>query len=530
MKITFVTPTPLDLSAFGIRALSAFLKREGIEVRNVFLPSGVEKYKFKDSFSYIYDPTILEQVVDLCADSDLVGLSFMSNYYERAIQLTRAIKSNLSAPVIWGGIHPTVMPEESLHYADMVCVGEGEDAILELLSRMAEGGRLTDIQNIWTRENGRIAANPMRPLESDLDRFPRFDFGLEEHYVHDLRSDKVVPMTKELLQLSFLIEPNLEGTFKDSYRRTRNYKTLTTRGCPHSCSFCAEATLAKMYKGQKYLRKRSVPHVIEELEWVKREFPLVESIFLFDDTFLARTTEEIIDFSKEYKNRIGLPFHIQASPTTLTEERMEALIDAGLSFVEMGIQSVSRTGKEIYNRNISNDRLLKAASILAKYNGRIYPACYHVILDNPWETSRDVLETLDLVLKLPRPFWLKRSSLVCFPGTPLFTKAKEDGIFKDEEDIKRNVYNKHLHQPHGSYVNFLFYLAGFCNFPRWIVRRLATRSMAERFDKVSLTRTYANFNRLGDACIVVYKGIRSLVRGDFARIGRYLNRAFWRMS
>ncbi len=530
MKITFVTPTPLDLSAFGVRALSSFLKREGIEVRNIFLPGGVEKYKFRDSFSYIYDPKILDRVSELCADSDLVGISFMSNYYERAIQLTRAIKSNLNTPVIWGGIHPTVMPEESLDHADMVCVGEGEDAVLELLARMSEGGGLSDIQNIWTKENGRIVSNPMRPLETNLDRFPHFDFGLEEHYVHDLRTDAVVPMTKELLRLSFLIEPNLEGTFKDSYRRTRNYKTLTTRGCPHACSFCAEATLAKMYKGQRYLRKRSVPHVIEELEWVKREFPFVESIFLFDDTFLARTTEEILEFSKEYKKHIGLPFHIQASPTTLSEERMEALIDAGLSFVEMGIQSVSRTGKQIYNRGVSNERLLEAASVLAKYNGKIYPACYHVILDNPWETSRDNLETLDLVLKLPKPFWLKRSSLVCFPGTPLFEKAREEGIFKNEEDIKRNVYNKHLHQPHGKYVNFLFYLAGFCNFPRWIVRRLASTSMAERFDKDSLSGLYENLNRLGDLSIVIYKGIRSLLRGDLARIGRYLSRTFWRMS
>ncbi len=530
MKMTIVTPTPLDLSAFGVRALSAFLKREGVEVRTVFLPSGVQKYKFRDNFSYIYDRKVLDEVIELCAGSDLVGISFMSNYYERAIQLTRAIKSNLSTPVIWGGIHPTVMPEESLRYADMVCVGEGEDALLELLTRMGNGGSTTDIGNIWTSRDGRISSNPLRPLEKDLDRFPHFDFGLEDHYVHDLRTDRVVPMTKELLKLSFLIEPNLEGTFKDSYRRTRSYKTLTTRGCPHSCAFCAEAILANMYKGQKYLRKRSVPHVIEELEWVKREFPFVESIFLFDDTFLIRTTEEIVEFSRAYKEKIGLPFHIQASPTTLSEERMEALIDAGLSFVEMGIQSTSKTGKQLYHRSISNERLLNAASILSRYNGKIYPACYHVILDNPWETSADVLETLDLVLKLPRPFWLKRSSLVCFPGTPLFTKAREDGIIKSEEDIKRHVYNKHLHQPEGSYVNFLLYLAGFCNFPRWIVKLLASKRMVERLDKESLSGFYSNMNRLGDICIVGYKGVRSLLTGDFARIGRYMSRAFSRMS
>lgn len=530
MKVTFVTPTPLDLSAFGVRGLSAFLKREGHQVRNVFLPGGVEKYKFRDGYSYQYESGVLAQVLQLCRGSDLIGLSFMSNYYERAVQLTQAIKSCTSAPVVWGGIHPTVMPGESLSHADMVCVGEGEYALLELLQRMQSGGNLTDIPNIWTKKDGRVISNPLRPLERDLDRFPRFDFGLDEHYVHDLRSNRIVPMTKELLRQSFLIEPNLEGTFKDSYRRTRNYKTLTTRGCPHSCAFCAEATLARMYKGEPYLRKRSVSHVMDELEWVKKEFPFIESIFLFDDTFLIRTTDEIAEFARAYKERIGLPFHIQASPTTLTEERMEVLIEAGLSFVEMGIQSTSTTGKKLYNRGISNERLLNAASILSKYNGKIYPACYHVILDNPWETREDELDTLELVLKLPRPFWLKRASLVCFPGTPLFTKAKEDGIIKDEEDLRRHVYNKHLHQPSGCYVNFLFYLAGFCNFPRWIVRLLSRKRVAALLDRDAFAGLYTSLNRVGDGCIVLYKGIRSLMTGDFSRIARYVHRTMSRMS
>lgn len=528
--MTFVTPTPLDLSAFGVRALSAFLKREGIAVRNVFLPGGVQKYKFRESFSYTYDEKILSQVLELCGGSDLVGLSFMSNYYERAVQLTQAIKSRTNIPVIWGGIHPTVMPVESLQYADFVCVGEGEGALLELLNRLDSGQDLTDIRNIWSIQDGRMISNPMRPLEQDLDRFPAFDFSLDEHYVHDLRADAIVPMTKELMRLAFLIEPNLEGTFKDSYRRTRNYKTLTTRGCPHACAFCAEATLAKMYKGQRYLRKRSIPHVMEEIEWVKREFPFVESIFLFDDTFLIRTAREIEEFASAYKARIGLPFHIQASPTTLNNEILETLIDAGLSFVEMGIQSASQAGKQLYNRHTSNQQILQAAATLSRFNGRIYPACYHVILDNPWESTHDVLQTLDLLLKLPRPFWLKRSSLVCFPGTPLFIKAKEDGIIKDEEDSRRLIYNKHLHQPNGSYVNFLVYLAGFCNFPRWIVQLLASKSMVALFDRNSFNGFYALLNRLGDGCIVAYKGIRSLATGDLSRIGRYLNRLFSRMT
>ena len=78
---------------------------------------------------------------------------------------------------------------------------------------------------------------------------------------------------------------------------------------------------------------------------------------------------------------------IQASPGTVNEEKMEALLDAGLAFVEMGIQSTSSTAKELYKRKVSADTILRAANIFHKYRSRIYPPCYHVILDNP-ESSR----------------------------------------------------------------------------------------------------------------------------------------------
>lgn len=103
MKITFVTPTPLDLSAFGVRTLSAFLKQKRIEVRNIFLPGGIEKYRYRNEYLYQYSKKLLDEIVDLCKGSDLIGISIMSNYFERAIQLTSEIKKATQLPVIWGG-------------------------------------------------------------------------------------------------------------------------------------------------------------------------------------------------------------------------------------------------------------------------------------------------------------------------------------------------------------------------------------------------------------------------------------------
>lgn len=530
MKVTLIAPTPPDVAAFGIRSLSSYLKKHGKDVRLIFLPGGVEKFKHKTGYRYEYEKSILEQVVELCRDSGLVGISFMSNYLDRAMQINSAIKDSLDVPVIVGGIHPTVMPGECLNFADIVCVGEGEETLIELVRRMEEGKDYSDIQNLYLKRDNKIIRNTLRPLIQDLDSLPFFDFGMEGHFVYDNIKKRIEPMSKELLYRSFPLEPHLEGTFSDSYKRTLSYKTMTTRGCPHHCTFCAEKTLSELYSGQRYLRKRSINHVMEELQCVKRELPFVESIFLFDDTFLVRTTEEIREFSRIYKDTVGLPFHIQASPTTVTEEKMDALIDAGLAFVEIGIQSTSNTAKDLYKRKVPAETILKAAAVFHKYQEKIYPPCYHVILDNPWETAQDVIETLNTILKLPRPFWLKRASLVCFPGTELYIKAKQEGIIKTEEDEMREIYSKHLHSPKGTYVNFLMYLAGFSSFPRWIVKLLSKRAFVKFFNRQGLSNLYFFLNRLGDSLIILSKGIRSVIRGDFLRIYRYFDKVFSKTS
>lgn len=526
MKITFVTPTPPDVSAFGVRSLSAYLKKEGKQVRNIFLPGGIKKYKYRKEYIYEYEKSIIEQTIELCKGSDLIGISFMTNYYDRALQLTNEIRKKIDIPIVWGGIHPTVAPENSLKHVDMICIGEGEEALLELIQKIEDVADYYETLNFWFKKDDKVIKNPLRPLTKNIDVFPFFDFGLEDHFIFDNDKNAISPMTKNLLKKCFPYEPNLEGSFNDSYKRTISYKTMTTRGCPHHCTFCVERGLANLYQNQRYLRRRTVQHVILELMHIKTHLPFIESIFLFDDTFTGRPLEEIIEFSKEFKSKIGLPFHIQASPTTLTKDKLDALIEGGLVFVEMGIQSVSKTGMNIYNRNITKNDLLKKAQLLKFNLDKIHPPCYHVILDNPWETNGDVLETLMFLLELPTPFWLKRSSLVCFPGTDLYKKAKRESLIKGAEDEKREIYNKHLHVPQSTYVNFLVYLAGFSKFPRWIIKALAKNPIFFICDRKIFIKLYYLLIRGIEITIILYKGIRSLLTGDIVRIYKFIKRTY----
>ena len=149
--LTLLSPTPPDLSAFGVRSLQASLKAAGHTVRLVLFPGSIGLLQEDGSFVYRYPQRVVDQALALAAGSDLVGVSFFTNYFDRAEQLTRAVRERLGIPVVWGGIHATIRPEEALEHADFVCRGEGETALDELLVALAGGGPGDAIPGVWTR-------------------------------------------------------------------------------------------------------------------------------------------------------------------------------------------------------------------------------------------------------------------------------------------------------------------------------------------------------------------------------------------
>lgn len=515
MRISLITPTPEDISAFGVRALSAFLKRAGHSVRSIFIPGSHKQYSSKGDYVYRYGEDLLEELTELCKDSQLIGVSFMTYFFDRSVQVTQAIKKRFNTPVIWGGIHPTLLPEEGIEYADMVCVGEGEEALLELVQKLEEGKDYTRIENIWAKRNGTTVRNPLRPLIQDLDSLPFIDFDLDDHYCYDHVEDCFRKIDDEFLKESLSLRPSLNGDLQICYR------TMTDRGCPHRCTYCSISKQKEMYEGQRFLRKRSVENTIEELKAIKKRFPFIQTIQFFDDTFFSRPTSDIEKFSKLYKENIVLPFHAQCSPTTITERKLECLVDAGLIYTEMGIQTGSKRIKEMYNRRESNERIIEAAKIINKYKDRLLTPDYHVILENPWEIDQDVIDTLNLVLELPKPFCLKLSTLQFFPGTRLFHKAKEEGLFKDAIG---EIYRHPFLAPQSTYCNFLVYFATFAWIPKRVLRFLSSPSLVKIFSRKSLRNVYHYGFIFVEKMRLVGKGLESLMAGDFKRIKRYFKR------
>ena len=112
MKISLISLFP-DIQCFGIRTLSACLKQEGHNVDLFFLSNQYWKK---------YDKQTLDELAKLTEKSDLIGISVMTNFFDNAVQVTRKLRQNSNACILWGGVHPTVRPMESLGYADMIAI------------------------------------------------------------------------------------------------------------------------------------------------------------------------------------------------------------------------------------------------------------------------------------------------------------------------------------------------------------------------------------------------------------------------
>ena len=113
LSIVLLSPNPPDCVSFGPRQLASSLRQLGHRVSIVFLRGSVKRNQFDATFVYRYADTLVDDVLEICRDADVVGVSFMSLYYDRGVQLTRAVQERLGKPVIWGGTHPSLRPETS---------------------------------------------------------------------------------------------------------------------------------------------------------------------------------------------------------------------------------------------------------------------------------------------------------------------------------------------------------------------------------------------------------------------------------
>lgn len=479
MKVTLISPYP-DVTAIGVRILSAALRQAGHETRIIML-----RDPFGDNVVHgaqRYNEKIISRLADLCAKSDLIGISLMTNFFDNAVEITNGLRKSLQMPILWGGVHPTIRPQECLTYADIVCVGEGEYSLVELADRMDIGASYSDIPNLHYRVAGKEIDNPVRPLELDIDRFPLPDYSLQNHYI--LLGDEIIPITAKIME-----DMLRRGTVSEMLGLT-GYQTMTSRGCPFACTYCVNDTINRIYGGKGKLRWRSINNLMEELIWVRQNMEYVGYIWFSDDEFFARKPDELSRFAKEYKERINLPFSCLISPMSVTKEKMEMMVDAGLIYVQMGVESGSKKMQKLFNRQMMhNKRMMDAIHIINEFKDKLHPPSYDFLLDVPGETDRDILESLHFISNIPKPYRLQPFELIPYPGTEMYAIAMDKGLIQDEH---QQIYNRSYTMRKPTYLNLLFALCRTGHFPHSLLKLLISRPALILFNN-RLARPFVRF-------------------------------------
>jgi radical SAM superfamily enzyme YgiQ (UPF0313 family) len=418
MKLLLVS-LQSNIETIGLKYVLSYLRSAGTDVHVLFLPT----MRPADM------PAVLQFVRDF--DPEIIGVSLMSESFDKARLISSEIKKECPRCIIvWGGIHPSIATRACLDYADYVFVGEAERSFSEFVQALAERRSPLHIRNLAFKRGDEVVLNPLRPPIRDLDRLP-----FPEHHPRNslvLHRGRVVPMDKRL----FVKYARYSG---------RSYNLLCMRGCPFSCSYCCNSFLAKLY-GKAQVRKRSVGNVMEELKWALRAYPDMIYVLIHDDDFFAHDTEWIEDFADRYKKEIDRGFVCGGHPANITGDKIRALKSCGLSWICVGLQSGSpRVKRDIYKRSVSNEALLASARLAHAHSVAML---YDVILDNPFETEEDMLQTVDLVLSLPKPYQFQLYSLTFYEGTEIHGMALEKGICvenpceKNYTRYKRTYLNK----------------------------------------------------------------------------------------
>ncbi|MFH1772627.1 MAG: radical SAM protein [Candidatus Omnitrophota bacterium] len=375
----------------GIGYISSLLKENNHQVSLI----RVHKEKGMDKLA-----NIIKRV-----KPDIVAFSYVSSFSHLVKELSFKIKKSLNVLIAAGGIHPTIKPEGVLKDSaiDFVCVGEGEYAFLELLTKLQKKEDLTNINNVWTKNALQIFKNPVRGFV-DLDKLPAPDIDL----------------------------------FYKSPKEVKRLTLMTQRGCPYNCAYCCNDYLNRLYKGKgKTIRSQSLDKVMAEIDTFVNKYPNLKWIHFEDDTFTL-DKERVFQFCSMYKKKFNVPFSINSRPELISIDIAEVLEEAGCRRVCIGIESGDEDFRKKYlKRMMSNSDIKRAFRVLEQVG---IPARGYLIYGFPREKEENMRNSYNL-LKEISPSDGSQVSVFCpFPKTSLYEIADNDGLLQKTETMPS--YNK----------------------------------------------------------------------------------------
>jgi radical SAM superfamily enzyme YgiQ (UPF0313 family) len=373
----------------GIGSISAVLKAAGHETALLYLQQDLAEEEFVRRVAE-HKPRV-------------VGFSTGTHQWQFARKYSNALKRAMPEILtVCGSHHATLASEEVIAQPgiNIVCRGEGEFPLRDLMAALENGSDYSRIQNLWVKRNGEIVRNDFRPLIDPLDQLPYEDREL-------------------FARLPVWEQTNYEPTL------------FCGRGCPFNCTYCCNNALMRLYKDKgKFVRLRSPENVMGELQQLVDRYT-VKSFFFEDDTFTLNH-DWVREFCRLYTQRFKLPFRIYIRVETATREIMTLLRDAGCYMVNIGLESGNpEIRARVMNRKMTNEEIIETFRICDDLGIKTFN---FNLIGVPGDTVKSIEDTIELN-RVVRPTHAQVSIFYPYPGTELHHYCLEHGYFPETENV-----------------------------------------------------------------------------------------------
>lgn len=386
----FVMAPPL-----GILYLAGALEKNGYRVRLIH-----------ERFTAAMEKKIVEEIIT--AKPLFVGIStFTGPSLSPSLRLTRKIKEYADIPVIWGGLHSTMLPEQTLQESaiDLAVCGEGEETVVRLADWLVSGGGdsqgLAAIPGIAFRSGKQVQVNPLPPFIQDLDRFPPA--------WHLLGSER------------YLSEENYIYTAMGSKLSGLKVATvMTSRGCPGRCGYCYNQFINK-----RTFRVHSVCFVVEHIKQLKNDHGVTGIIFEDDCLFTDRQRALAI------LRQLDVPWSSSIRADYLArwgDDFARELKACGCAELRIGAESGSQETLDLMHKDIRREHIFRSAELCQKHGIHVAMGFMIGVPGESWQNMQQTFAIIDELESMKVAVSPGPSLYFPYPGTPMFHEAVQAGF------------------------------------------------------------------------------------------------------